>query len=60
MGRHTDIPKGTSVPQTVEDLQYIMARDAETMQDMRRELGQWKAKVAKLEAKIKKLQRRKS
>lgn len=33
------------VPQTVEALQQIMARDAETMLEMRREIGDLRSKL---------------
>ena len=34
-----------SIPQTVEALQKIMARDAETMLEMRREIGDLRSKL---------------
>ena len=34
-----------SIPQTVEALQQIMARDAEIMLDMRREIGDLRSKL---------------
>lgn len=43
------VPKGQTVPQTVENLQAIMARDAETMLEMRDEIGRLKSKINQLQ-----------
>ena len=41
----THDPGKAPIPQTVEALQEVMARDAETMLDMRREIGDLRSKL---------------
>jgi len=57
--RHSHIRSGQSIPQTVEDLLYVMEKDAETMQEMKAEMGQLRAKIARMEQKYDKLRRQK-
>ena len=46
-------PKGTTVPQTVDDLQEIMEADAKKMLDMASEIAKLKHKINQLEQKRK-------
>ena len=54
VGRITfsEVPKGQQVPQTVENLQAIMARDAELMQEQAREIAALKSQVNQLQQKL--------
>jgi uncharacterized coiled-coil protein SlyX len=49
--------KGETIPQTVENLQAIMARDAETMMAMQAEIGELKARLNQAQQTIEKLRR---
>jgi hypothetical protein len=48
-----EVPKGQQIPQTVENLQAIMARDAELIQEQAREIAALKVKVNQLQQKLK-------
>lgn len=56
---HTHVPKGTMIPQTVEDLQKVMAADAVVMMDMQREIMRLRVKINNLEQKLAKARRKK-
>ena len=57
--RMYQVAKGRTIPQTVENLQAIMARDAETMEAMAEEIRQLKMKNNKLTQQLEKLRRQK-
>lgn len=56
---HTNVPKGDMIPQTVEDLQKVMAADAVVMMEMQREIMRLRVKVNNLEQKLAKARRKK-
>lgn len=47
----THDPGKEPIPQTVEALQEVMARDAETMLEMRREIGDLKSRLNRADRK---------
>lgn len=52
------IPKGKTLPQTVENLQNLMARDGETLLEMKAEIAALKGKLNQAEQAVAKLNRR--
>lgn len=52
------VPKGEALPQTVENLQKLMARDAETMLEMKAETATLKEKLNQAQQAVAKLNRR--